>query len=315
MRTAAAGKRYRDFKTYLRQRFGDVVFKIPIDAGFTCPNRDGRKGREGCIYCDGRGSALRQSGPLPSVTEQVRTGMERYRKEHGASLFMPYFQTFTNTDASPERLRELYDEALAFPGTVGLSVGTRPDCLSDEVIDLLSSYTPGRDVWVELGLQSIHPRTLDYLNRCHTVLDFTDAVRRAAAAGLQVCAHVILGLPGETPDDMTATARALGALPVAGIKIHLLLVIEGTPLADLWRQGEVTVFPSPEAYAARVVDVLEVLPPEMVIQRLTADGYRDILLAPPFANRKLVVLNAIEAELTRRGTWQGRLHQPPRRTA
>jgi uncharacterized protein len=315
------GKRYRDFKSYLKERFGAAVFKLPIDAGFTCPNRDGRTGTGGCIYCDGRGSRLRQAGSLPAVSEQVRSGMAYYRERRGAHLFIPYFQTGSNTDGPVDRLRSLYDEALAFPGTVGLAVGTRPDCLPDEVIALLASYqsrllphTPPtvggtaslseREVWVELGLQSIHPRTLALINRCHTVEDFTDAAGRAADAGLKVCAHVILGLPGESGDDMRETARALAALPVAGVKIHLLLVLEGTPLADIYRRGEVRL-PSLAEYASWTADFLERLRPEMVIQRLSADGYRDILIAPEWANRKLEVLNAIEAELERRDTRQG----------
>ncbi len=301
-------KRYRDFKTYLRERFGSTVFKLPLDAGFTCPNRDGRVGSGGCFYCDGRGSRLRRAGPLPSVTEQVRAGMDHYRERRGARLFLPYFQTFTNTYAPLERLRALYDEALAFPEVVGLAVGTRPDCLPDEVIALLASYLPRREVWVELGLQSIHPRTLALINRCHTAEEFTDAARRAAAAGLKVCAHVILGLPGESGEEMRETARALAGLPIAGVKIHLLLVLEGTPLAGLYRRGEVRL-PSMEEYAARAADVLELLPPEVIIQRLTADGYRDILIAPAWANRKLEVLDAIQAELIRRDSRQGRLHR------
>ncbi len=305
----SAPRRYRDFKTWLRQRHGAVVYKLPVDAGFTCPNRDGRAGTDGCSYCDGRGSRLRQAGPLPGVREQLVVGMEHYRRRRGARLFLPYFQTFTNTYAPTERLKRLYDEALSLPGTVGLSVGTRPDCLPDETIALLASYRPGKEVWVELGLQSIHDRTLALVNRRHTAGDFVSAAGRAASAGLLVCAHVILGLPGESPGDMMETARALARLPVAGIKIHLLLVLEGTPLADMHRRGEAAVFPSPRAYAERVADFLELLPPAMVIQRLTADGYRDVLIAPDWANRKLEVLGAIERELERRDSRQGRLFQ------
>jgi hypothetical protein len=296
-------KPYRDFKTYLRERFGATVHKLPVDAGFTCPNRDGRLGTGGCSYCDGRGSRLRQAGPLPSVADQVRAGMAHYRRR-GVRLFIPYFQTFTNTDAPPGHLRRLYDEALSFPDTVGLAVGTRPDCLPPPVVALLASYLPAREVWVELGVQSMHDRTLEALNRCHTAEAVRRAVRRAAAAGLRVCAHVILGLPGETPEEMRETARRLAGLPIAGVKIHLLLVLEGTPLAQRFRRGEFSVPTLPE-YASLAADFLEILPPGVVIQRLTADGYADVLLAPSWANRKLEVLDAITAELRRRGTRQG----------
>jgi radical SAM protein (TIGR01212 family) len=298
-------KRWRDFKTWLRERHGATVFKLPIDAGLTCPNRDGRVGTGGCIYCDGRGSRLRAAGPLPTVSDQLRTGMEFYRERHGASLFLPYFQTFTNTYAPAPHLRALWDEALAMPGVVGLSVGTRPDSLSDEALAILSSYArDGRDIWIEFGLQSARQDTLDRINRCETVGGFVDATRRAAAAGLLVCAHVILGLPGEDDADMAATARLVAGLPVTAVKIHSLLILDGTPLAEMWRRGEVPV-QSLVDYARRAADFLELIPPGTVVQRLTADGYRDILLAPDWAGHKMAVIEAIDRELDRRGTRQG----------
>jgi radical SAM protein (TIGR01212 family) len=297
-------KRYRSFKDYLKDKYGCVVFKLPIDAGFTCPNRDGTLGTGGCIYCDGRGSRLRREGPLPTVSEQIKRGMDFYRERRGAKMFIPYFQTFTNTYAPLEDLRALYDEALSFPEAVGLSVGTRPDCLPDEVIGLLASRAVDREIWVELGVQSMHRRTLEFINRCHTPEDFTSAAERAAGAGLSVCAHIILGLPGEGPEEMMETARALARLPVKSVKIHLLLVLEGTPMADLYRRGEVTV-PTLEEYVTWAADFLEVLPPEMIIQRLTADGYRDILIAPDWARNKMAVLTAINKELEDRGSRQG----------
>lgn len=300
-------KRYRDFKAYLIERYGAVVFKLPIDAGFTCPNRDGTLGRGGCIYCDGRGSRLRQAGKIPGVGEQIRSGMEYYRKRRKARLFIPYFQTFTNTFAPVTKLKPLYDEALSFPEAVGMSVGTRPDCFPDEVADLLASYTPGKDVWVEFGLQSIHQKTLQLINRCHSPAIFAKAVNKAHSVGLLVCAHVILGLPGEDREDMMETARALSSLPISGIKIHLLLVLAGTKLADMYEKGLVTS-PSMEEYASWVADFLELLPPEVVIQRLTADGYRDILMAPGWAVNKMKVLEAIDKEMERRKSRQGMLY-------
>jgi radical SAM protein (TIGR01212 family) len=298
------GRRYYDFKTFLGATFGARVAKLPIDAGFTCPNRDGTRGTGGCSYCDGRGSRLRQAGPLPSVTEQLAAGAERYRR-HGAGKFIPYFQTFTNTHAPPDRLRALYDEAAAFPDAVGLAVGTRPDCVPDPVLDLLAGYAPRLAVFVEFGLQTAHPATLARIGRGHTWEESVDAVRRAAGRGLLVVAHLILGLPGESPAMMRETARAIAALPVASVKIHLLLALAGTRLGDAWRRGEVPLPALPE-YAGWVADVLELLPAEVSLQRLTADGYRDVLLAPGWAGNKLAVLNAIERELARRDSWQGK---------
>jgi radical SAM protein (TIGR01212 family) len=297
-------RRYYDFKTHLRNVFGARVAKLPIDAGFTCPNRDGRSGTGGCVYCDGRGSALRQIGPLPSVTAQLSAMRERYLR-HGAERFIPYFQTFTNTDAPVERLRALWDEAVGFsPEVVGLAVGTRPDCVPDEVLDLLAGYRPRVRVHLELGLQSAHPETIARIGRGHTREQFDDAVRRAAARGIEVVAHAILGLPGETTAMMRETALALAALPVAGVKIHALLVLEGTALAERWRRGDVPV-PDLPTYAGQVADFLELLPPAVFVERLTADGYRDVLLAPDWSRNKLAVIAAVERELERRGSRQG----------
>ena len=297
-------RRWYDFKSYLRNTFGASVAKLPIDAGFTCPNRDGRSGTGGCVFCDGRGSALRRAGALPSVSAQLAAMRERYLR-HGAERFIPYFQTFTNTDAPPERLRALWDEAVGFsPEVVGLAVGTRPDCVPDATLDLLAGYGSRVRVHLELGLQSAHPQTISRINRGHSLEQFDDAVRRAAARGIEVVAHVILGLPGETPGMMRDTARTLAALPIAGLKIHALLVLEGTALAAEWKRGGVPL-PDLPTYAGWVADFLESTPARVFIERLTADGYRDVLLAPAWSRAKLATLNAIERELTRRDTRQG----------
>jgi hypothetical protein len=302
-------KRYYDFRTYLRNTFDARVAKLPIDAGFTCPNRDGRSGTGGCVYCDSRGSALRRSRPLPSVTAQLATMRERYLR-HGAERFIPYFQTFTNTYAPPARLRALWDEAVGFaPEVVGLAVGTRPDCVPDATLDLLAGYLPRGRVHLELGLQSAHPATIARIGRGHTREQFDDAAIRAAARGIEVVAHVILGLPGESAAMMRETAQALAALPIAGVKIHALLVLEGTALAGDWSAGQVPL-PDLATYAGWVADFLELLPPGIFIERLTADGYRDILLAPEWARTKPAVLAAIERELERRDSRQGERVRP-----
>jgi len=297
-------KRYYDLRSYWINRFGCRVHKLPIDAGFTCPNRDGSVAAGGCIYCDGRGSALRQAGPLPSVGDQVRRGKAFYRKRPKAEKFIAYFQTFTNTYAPVENLRALYDEALAEEDVIGLSIGTRPDCVPDETLALIRSYAERSHVWLEFGLQSIHDRTLGAINRGHDAATFRDAVRRATGGSILICVHIIVGLPGETREEILETAKAIAALPVQGIKIHSLLALDGTALGKRFERGEVTLM-TREAYVGAVCDILEILPPGMVIQRLTADGYREIFLGPAWAGNKLAVLNAIDRELEERDSWQG----------
>jgi len=297
-------KRYYDLKSYWRNRFGSKVYKLPIDAGFTCPNRDGRVAAGGCAYCDGRGSQLRQTGPLPSITAQIAKGKAYYTVHRQAGKFIAYFQTFTNTYGTLEHLRRLYDEALAQPDILGLSIGTRPDCVPDDVLALLEEYARQRHIWLELGLQSIHDRTLALLNRGHDSRVFLDAVTRAAGRGIHLCVHIIVGLPGETPADIMTTARTLAALPLQGIKVHSLLALRGTALGDAYERGEISLFSKGE-YVNAVCDLLEILPPEMVIQRLTADGYKDIFLGPAWAVNKMDVLNSIDGELKRRRSWQG----------
>ena len=297
-------KRYYDLKSFWLNRFGYRVYKLQIDAGFTCPNRDGTVSRGGCTYCDGRGSRLRQIGPLPSVAEQIRRSKEYYKKNRNAGKFIAYFQTFTNTYAPVEQLKKLYDEALAEEDIIGLSVGTRPDCIPDGIIDLFQDYARKRHVWLELGLQSIHDRTLRLINRGHSAAAFLDAVHRLSGSNIHICTHIIVGLPGETREDILETASVIATLPIHGIKIHSLLALRGTVVGDLYEKGEITMF-GRDDYVRTVSDILEILPPEMVIQRLTADGYRDIFLGPKWAVNKMEVLNAIDSELDRRNTYQG----------
>jgi radical SAM protein (TIGR01212 family) len=298
-----SNKRYNDLKSYWCNLFGCNVHKLQIDAGFTCPNRDGHVAVGGCIYCDGRGSKLRQKGELPSVAEQIASG-KKYYKPH-ASKFIAYFQTFTNTYAPVEKLRALYDEALAQEDIIGLSIGTRPDCLDPDVVELISGYAKKYHIWVELGLQSVHDKTLNFINRGHNFQQFSDAVNALAGRGLNICVHIIIGLPGERDEDILTTAKTIAAMPVNGIKIHSLLALEGTALGEMYKKGSLNMI-TKEKYVSLVADVLEVLPPEMVIQRLTADGYRDIFLAPDWAMNKLDVLNFINKELERRNSYQGK---------
>lgn len=297
-------KRYNLFSEHLKQRFGGRVHKISVDAGFGCPNRDGGRSRPGCLFCDPGGSgAVGIERALP-VAEQIEQGKEVMVRKYKARHFMAYFQPFSNTFAPVAVLRERYDAALVVPGVVGLAVGTRPDCLPEAVLDLLADYHRRTYFWLELGLQSRHDATLAFLRRGHDYATFLAAYAAAKARGLRVCVHVILGLPGEDRAAMLATADELARLRVDGVKLHLLHVLDGTPLGDMFRKGEIAVLEQ-DAYVQLAADVLERLHPETLIQRLTGDGPRDTLLAPLWSLNKWEVLNAIDAELERRGTRQG----------
>lgn len=297
-------KPYQLFSDRLKDRFGVRVHKISIDAGFGCPNRNGGREGSGCLFCDPTGSGSVGIKKQLSVAEQMEQGKEVMRRKYKASKFMAYFQPFSNTLAPANQLRSLYDEALAVDDVVGLAVGTRPDCVPAEVLDLLGEYHRRTYFWLELGLQSSHDRTLDWLRRGHDFATFDKACRRAKACGLRVCVHVILGLPGESRADMLATADVLAALQVDGVKLHLLHVLRNTPLGNLYAEGKVQLLEKDE-YVELVVDVMERLHPATLIHRLTGDGPRDQLLAPFWSLKKWEVLNAIDAEFARRGSRQG----------
>ena len=296
---------YRDLNSFLRERFGVRVQKITLDAGLTCPNRDGRVGVGGCLYCNARGSGTGAWARGQSITEQLQKSMGRLARRYGASRFIAYFQSFTNTYASRETLQALYQEALAFPEVVGLSIGTRPDCLSSEILDLLAGIAQNRLLWLELGLQSAHDDTLKLINRGHDVSCFTRTVTDAAARGLEVVAHIILGLPGEGPAEMAATARYLGGLPLQGVKVHLLYVVRGSGLEGLYRAGNYRPLELGE-FIGLVADFLELLPPHLVIHRLTGDPHPEELVAPTWCLNKSQVLKGIREELARRGSRQGK---------
>jgi uncharacterized protein len=300
-----AERRYYPLSRFLRQRFGGRVFRVTVDAGFTCPNVDGTVAVGGCVYCDNRSFSPNRRLPRTSIREQVRRGVAILQKRYRADRFLAYFQAATNTYAPVDKLRRLYDEALDHPQIVGLAVGTRPDCVPDPVLDLLQSYPRERYVLLELGLQTMHDRSLDWMNRGHHYESFVDAVQRCQGRGLDLCAHVILGLPGESHADMLATADALAGLPVNGVKIHNLHVVRDTPLETMYRAGEVRMLEMP-AYVELVCDFLERLPPTMVIHRLSGDAPPDFLVAPAWCLNKPTLLRSIEAELIYRDSWQGR---------
>ncbi len=300
---------YYDLNTYFRRLFGCRVQKISVDAGLTCPNRDGTLGTGGCIYCNARGSGTGASARGQTIAEQIAQSKHYLARRYKARKFLVYFQSFTNTYAPLPTLRRLYDEALADPDVVGLSIGTRPDCVDEAVLGLLQGYARNRLVWVEYGLQSVHDATLRRIRRGHDFAAFRRAVAATRGRDIRICAHVILGLPGETRRHMLETARAVGRMGIDGIKLHLLYVVRKTSLARLFERGGYRCLRQDE-YVQLVCDFLELLPPQVVIQRLTGDPHREELVAPAWSLRKQETLARIRAELVRRGSRQGAFFKP-----
>jgi len=299
--------RYYPFSAYLRERFPCRVYKVTIDAGFTCPNRDGTRGIGGCTYCINESFSPNARAPRRSVGEQVAKGMTVLRARYRAEKFIAYFQAYSNTYAPLAQLRRLYEEAVAPDDVVGLSIGTRPDCVDEEVLDLVADFAQrGQHVWIEYGLQSMHRETLDAVNRGHHFEEFADAVRRTRRRGINVCVHVILGLPGETRDMMMATADVLARLDIQGIKLHHLYIARGAGMEQEWRRGGVETLEADD-YAELAASFLERLPGNVAAQRLVGDVSGKVLLAPKWSQSKQQVLEMITAVLASRNSWQGRL--------
>jgi len=297
-------KRYNSFSAELKRVFGCKVQRISLDAGFSCPNRDGTLDDTGCIFCGGLGSGSHGILRDLDVLAQFEDGKEVMRRKYRAAKFLAYFQAYSNTYAPVLRLQSLFGQMAAAPDLAGLIVATRPDCLPDDVLDYLQELSRQTYFWLELGLQSIHDKSLAFLNRRHDYGCFVQAVERCKARGLRVCAHVILGLPGESRDEMLAMAAEINRLGLDGVKLHLLHVMKGTRLAKMYDRGEVPVLGRDE-YAGLVCDFLELLDPRILIHRLTGDGGHDNLIAPLWSLKKFEVLNLIDAELAQRGTGQG----------
>jgi radical SAM protein (TIGR01212 family) len=298
-------KRYTDYNSYLRRIFGCRVQKISIDAGLTCPNRDGRIETGGCIYCNARGSGTGAFAKGISVYEQVVRNQSLMAKRYNAKKYIAYFQSFSNTYAPVSVLKKLYDEATSVPGVVGLSIGTRPDCIDEAIVDLLESYTDRFLIWVEYGLQTMHDHTLKRINRGHDFECFEKAVALTRNRGIKICVHLILGLPGETRQMMLDTAGAISRMGIDGVKLHLLYVVKGTVLEALYLQGDYRCLEQQE-YVDIVCDVLELLPREMVIQRLTGDPHPEELVDPLWSLQKSRTFSLIQETLVKRNTWQGK---------
>ena len=297
-------KRYNDLNTYFRSIFDCRVQKITVDAGLTCPNRDGTFSTAGCIYCNARGSGTGAFGRGLSVTDQLLQGKTFLSRRYKAKKFIAYFQSFSNTYAPPEKLKRLYDEALDVENIVGLAIGTRPDCINEPILDLLQGYTSNYLIWLEYGLQSANNKTLEFINRGHDVQCFKDTIKTTLNRGIKICVHVILGLPHESRSDMFHTADTVAALGVDGIKLHLLYVVKGTPLERYYRRGMFKCLEQDE-YVDLICDFIERIPSDIIIQRLTGDPHPQELVAPQWALKKSETLTKIKNTLEKRNSWQG----------
>jgi len=294
---------YYSFNSYLKKRFGERVQRLSLNAGFTCPNRDGKISREGCIYCNDEGFSPFANTDL-SLSEQIHRSIDYANKRYNAKKFIAYFQNATNTYAPLDKLKETYDVIKGFPDIVGLNISTRPDCVDEKNLDLIRSYSNDYDVWIEYGLQSSHERTLKFINRGHSYHDFVKAAEMTAERNIKVGAHIILGLPGETKDDMLKTAEKIAGLPVSGLKFHVLHVLKDTKLQHFYEKGSLHLL-GLDNYVSTVCDFLEIVNSECVIFRLVSDARDDCLVAPGWINRKSDVIEAVKKEFRKRGSKQG----------
>jgi uncharacterized protein len=303
---ASLAEQVSTFGQLMLRRYGERVHKIALDAAFTCPNRDGSKGIGGCTFCNTVSFSPNGRQPNP-LHEQIAAGRAVIRKRTGAQKYLAYFQAYTNTYGDITRLSQLYDDALAEPDVIGLSIGTRPDCVPDAVLDLLASYRDqGHEIWLELGLQSAFDKTLERVNRGHGFSEYADTVKRARQRGINLCTHLIAGLPGEGGRHCQETLRRVLDLGTQGLKLHPLHVVKGTQLANAWRQGEYQPL-SLENYVEIAADLVQATPKDVVWHRLTGTASREILLAPLWCAEKWRVLNAIARELQSRDQSQRRV--------
>lgn len=300
-------KRYHTWNYYLKQKYHEKVFKVPLNAAFSCPNRDGTCGIGGCTFCGSLGSGECAGDIQDDLFTQFEQGCHMMKRKWPQGSAMAYFQAYTNTYAPLSILKQTFDPFIHHPEVKALCIATRADCLEDEKIAYLDELSRQKEIWLELGLQSIHDETAMMVNRGHTFQQFLDCIRRLEHTNLNICVHLINGLPYETKEMMIASAQALAQLPIHALKIHMLHLMKGTTMAESY---EKTPFPllSREAYVDIVIAQLEVLPPQFIIQRLTGDGIQSDLIAPDWTRKKVIVLNEIDKEMAKRNTWQGRLY-------
>jgi radical SAM protein (TIGR01212 family) len=303
------GKPYHSFDYMLKERFGEKIYKVALDAGMTCPNRDGTLGSRGCIFCSAGGSGDFAGSRQDSITQQIEKQATSIRQKRGVAKFIAYFQAYTNTYAPVDYLRKIYTEAISHPDIVAISIGTRPDCLGEDILQLLDELNQKKPVWVELGLQTIHETTARYIRRGYPLSCFEQAVSELRKRNLDVIVHTILGLPGESKNDILSTIEYLNHGDIQGIKLQLLHVLKGTDLAEDYLAGKFQVY-SMEEYLELVIDCLEHLNPEIVIHRLTGDGPKDLLIAPLWSSAKRTVLNTLHRECKLRHAFQGKQYKP-----
>jgi len=306
----AAGLPYYAYNFYLKNRFGGRIQKVSIDAGFTCPNVDGTVAIGGCTFCDNRSFSPSRRIPRQDILDQINYGISCIKRRYTkCKKYIAYFQPATNTYAPVEKLEPLYRTALSHPEIVGMAIGTRPDCVPDDVLALLDRI--GRETFlsVEYGMQTMHDRSLEWMNRGHDHQSMIDAMHRSEGLSFEICAHVILGLPGESHEDMIATASEVARLGVDSVKLHNLYAVKRTALADQVEAGEVELMQRDD-YVRTVVDVLELLPPHMIVERISGDAPPDYFVGPEWCLNKPSVKIAIEEEFERRQTFQGAKCQP-----
>lgn len=302
------GKPYHSLDYELKRVFGQKVYKLSLDGGMTCPNRDGTLGTEGCLFCSEGGSGEFAAPRGASVSQQIEAARKQVESKmpgNAGGLYIAYFQSYTNTYAPADYLRPLFSEAISHPSVAALSIGTRPDCIEPETLNLLEELNRIKPVWVELGLQTIHASTAALIRRGYGLSVFDDTLTRLKSAGLTVIVHVILGLPGETREMMAETVRYLAHSPIDGIKLQLLHILKGTGLADYYRDSPFPVF-TMEDYIEFIIDCVELLPPELTVHRLTGDGPKSLLVSPLWSGSKRLVLNTLHKRFRERDTWQGR---------
>ncbi|MTT32554.1 TIGR01212 family radical SAM protein [Terrilactibacillus sp. BCM23-1] len=301
-------KRYYSWNTFLKTKFGEKVFKIPLDGGFDCPNRDGKAAYGGCTFCSQSGSGDFAGDRRDDLVTQFQVVKERMHRKWKKGKYIGYFQAFSNTYAPVDILKQRYEVILEQDGVVGLSIATRPDCLPDDVVEYLNELSKRTYLWVELGLQTVHDKTGELINRAHDFDCYKEGVAKLRQHNIPICTHIIDGLPGETPEMMLETAKEVAKLDVQGIKIHLLHLLKKTALVKQYEKG-LFDFLDFNTYIQLVCDQLEVLPPEMTIHRLTGDGPNDLLIGPMWSLDKWEVLNAIDHELEKRNSWQGKYYE------
>jgi len=298
-------KPYNNFNYYMKNKFGHKIIKLSLDGGFYCPNRDGTKGYGGCIFCSSRGSGEFAGNPLYSIENQIITQKNILKRKWPNGKFIAYFQNFSNTYGDPSHLRDMYFQALNDNDIVGIAIATRPDCLNDEVIKLLSQLNKITYLWIELGIQTTNSKSLELLNTRYTVEEFYESVYKLRKENIEVVAHQILGIPSENKKDMIKTANDISKSYVTGLKLHMLNILKDTKLEELYYKDEFYIMNVNE-YIDLVVDILEILPPNIVIHRLTGDGPKNILIEPKWILNKRGVLNGILKEMRIRNTYQGK---------